>query len=500
MNKQDNKLALSVLAALIAGMALVYTLIMYRSILFAVVGTSVLFLITAFILTKNLIAFSSMKSKSINVHIKNGIDDISTQLEMMNSAQSRIGKANYIRAKQTAEILAQLENNYAESQMALYKNLSSLSNLQSKATRLMIKYDQNNTTQLVSTIKDMRNQLNETMIQGFDQIQAPNNTEIISILEDITAYLKSQPEGMDQELSMHLGNIAQELQNISNDVRQIEIPAPTVMQTIPVSNTEQDKSKASNEKFAEDMINDSLSGINTTETTDPIADVTVKDDIESFGEFREEPVDSLLEEIATDSIPAEELSDSATEEADVSATPTDTILNKDPNSMLSMDEIAALVAANTSEPEPEPKIKKGTFTVVDKTNSDTVKEPSAVSSTADNTQISGNNSDNDQNKSLSADEIAALFNAADPAPKKEKKKEAPAKTSSAKAEPSNNDTGKQLSADEIAALFAAAEPVPKKEEDIPQEKVAEPTLESIPTDPNKQLSADEIAALFSSMG
>lgn len=463
MNKQDNKLALSVLAALIAGMALVYTLIMYRSILFAVAGTSVLFLITAFILTKNLIAFSSMKSKSINVHIKNGIDDISTQLEMMNSAQSRIGKANYIRAKQTAEILAQLENNYAESQMALYKNLSSLSNLQSKATRLMIKYDQNNTTQLVSTIKDMRNQLNETMIQGFDQIQAPNNTEIISILEDITAYLKSQPEGMDQELSMHLGNIAQELQNISNDVRQIEIPAPTIMQTIPVSSTEQDKSKASNEKFAEDIINTSLS-----------------------------------EEIATNSIPAEELPDIITEEADVSDTPTDTILNKDPNSMLSMDEIAALVAANTSEPEP--KIKKGTFTVVDKTNSDTVKEPSAVSSTADNTQISGNNSDNDQNKSLSADEIAALFNAADPAPKKEKKKEAPAKTSSAKAEPSNNDTGKQLSADEIAALFAAAEPTPKKEEDIPQEKVAETTLESIPTDPNKQLSADEIAALFSSMG
>ena len=463
MNKQDNKLALSVLAALIAGMALIYTLIMYRSILFAVAGTSVLFLITAFILTKNLIAYSSMKNKSINVHIKNGIDDISAQLEMMNSAQSRIGKANYIRAKQTAEILAQLENNYAESQMALYKNLSSLSNLQSKATRLMIKYDQNNTTQLVSTIKDMRNQLNETMIQGFDHMQAPNNTEIISILEDITAYLKSQPEGMDQELGVHLGNIAKELQNISNDVRHIEIPAPTIMQAIPVSSTEQGKSKASNEKFAEDIINTSLS-----------------------------------EEIATNSIPAEELPDIITEEADVSDTPMDTILNKDPNSMLLMDEITALATANTSEPEPE--IKKEAFTAVDKTSPDTVKKPSAASSTADSTRISGNNSDNDQNKSLSADEIAALFNAADPAPKKEKKKEALTKTSSAKAEPSNNDTGKQLSADEIAALFAAAEPAPKKEEDLPQEKVAETTLESIPTDPNKQLSADEIAALFSSMG
>lgn len=496
MKKQDNKLALSVLAALIAGMALVYTLIMYRSILFAVAGTSVLFLITAFILTKNLIAYSSMKSKSIDVHIKNGIDDISAQLEMMNSAQSRIGKANYIRAKQTAEILAQLENNYAESQMALYKNLASLSNLQSKATRLMIKYDQNNTTQLVSTIKDMRNQLNETMIQGFDQIQAPNNTEIISILEDITTYLKSQPEGMDQELGMHLSNIAKELQNISNDVRQIEIPAPTIMQTIPVSSTEQNHSKnpASNEKPVEDMVNDSLSGINTTEITDHITDVTVENDTESFEESSEEPVDSLSEEITTDTIPAEELSDIITEETAVSDTPMDTILNKDPNSMLSMDEIAALVAANTSEPEPE--IKKDAFTAVDKTNLDTVKEPSSVSSSA------GNNADNDPNKSLSADEIAALFSAADPAPKKEKKKEkpvTPAKPIPAKTE-SLADAGKQLSADEIAALFAAAEPVPKKEEDIPQPKAAEPTLESIPTDPNKQLSADEIAALFSSIG
>ncbi len=447
MNKQDNKLALSVLAALIAGMALVYTLIMYRSILFAVAGTSVLFLITAFILTKNLIAFSSMKNKSINVHIKNGIDDISAQLEMMNSAQSRIGKANYIRAKQTAEILAQLENNYAESQMALYKNLASLSNLQSKATRLMIKYDQNNTTQLVSTIKDMRNQLNETMIQGFDQIQAPNNTEIISILEDITAYLKSQPEGMDQELSMHLGNIAQELQNISNDVRQIEIPAPAIMQTIPVSSTEQGKSKnpASIENPIEDVLNDSIAGIDTTQITEQIVDVTVEDNTTFFEESNEEPADSLPEGIATDSMPADELSDIVPEEAPISDMTTDTILNTDSNSMLSTNEI------------------------------------------------------DDQNKSLSADEIAALFHAADPAPKKEKKKDAPAKTTPAKAAPANNDAGK-LSADEIAALFAAAEPVPKKEDDISQEKAAEPTLEAISTDPNKQLSADEIAALFSSMG
>lgn len=444
MNKQDNKLALSVLATLTTGLALIYILIMYRSIIAAVAGISVLFLITAFILTKNLIAFSSMKDKSINVHIKNSIDDISAQLEMMNNAQTRIGKANYIRAKQTAEILAQLENNYAESQMVLCKNLTSISNLHSKATRLMIKYDQNNTTKLVSTIKDMRNQLNETMIQGFDQIQPPNNSEIISILEDITTYLKSQPEGIDQELSMQLSNIAQELQSISDDIRQIEIPAPTILQTVqPDSNISVESENPDlNTNFEENMPETTI-GKNTVSSTETIADKNT---------------DSLTETTETERI--NPLIETFLEE------------NTDPL----------------------------TDTVSEEKTASKTEETSTTDSTSDSILTSSGTSNTDPNKQLSSDEIAALFAEAEPAPKKEKKPAAVKKTEPKKASPANNDSSKQLSADEIAALFAAAEPVPKKEEETPQIKTPEPVLESTPADPNKPLSADEIAALFSSMG
>ena len=129
----------------------------------------------------------------------------------------------------------------------------------------------------------------------------------------------------------------------------------------------------------------------------------------------------------------------------------------------------------------------------------------------------------DPNKQLSADEIAALFAAAAPAPTEEPaaepeavtEPEPVAETKSATAPAVSDDPNRQLSGDEIAALFAqaagaaaaepeaAAAPAPAAEPaaDIIQfpTKAAEPEETAAPAvsdDPNKQLSADEIAALF----
>lgn len=364
MNKQNNRLALSVLAALATGIALIYTLIMYHDIIFAVAGMSVLFLITAFILTQNLIAFSTMKSKSMNVHIKDCIDDISSQLEAINGSQSQIGKATYLYTKQTAQVITRLEDNYAESQMTLYKNLSSLSNLQNKATKLIIKYDQSNTTKLISTIKDLRNQLSETLIQGFDQIQ-PNSAEIISVLEDIVTYLKSQPDGINETMGLQLNNIAHELQNVSgqNDI------------------TDQAAAELS------------------------------------------EPEDTSIPE-----------NDSS------SATPT---TDKNPNDMLSPDEIAALFAAAEPTPDKEKEASfTPTFTVVGKS------EPEEERSSETHITSDVNTLDENPDKQLSPDEIAALFAAADPTPKKES-----SDTTDASAMNLSDDSNKKLSPDEIAALF-----------------------------------------------
>ena len=431
MNKQNNKLALSVLAALTTGIALIYTLILYHDIIFAVAGMSVLFLITAFILTQNLIALSTMKSKSSNVHIKECLDDISTQLEAINSSQSQIGKATYLYTKQTAEVITRLEDNYAESQMTLYKNLSSLSNLQNKATKLIIKYDQNNTTKLISTIKDLRNQLSETLIQGFDQIQ-PNNAEIISVLEDIVAYLKSQPNGINETMGLQLNNIAHELQNVSSSIKQVQIPMPepqVLEEPILSPNIDADIPADDPE---EPIISPSIDA-------DIPAD-ELEELISPSASMQTETTNDTLDQITAELLETEDTAGLENDTPSVSLPP-----DKNPNDMLSPDEIAALFAA--TEPTPDKKEEASftpTFTVVGKS------EPEEEISFETNIPTDINTLDENPNKQLSPDEIAALFAAADPAPKKEN----PKNTVAAAANPSA-DSNKNLSPDEIAALFAS---------------------------------------------
>lgn len=431
MNKQNNKLALSVLAALTTGIALIYTLILYHDIIFAVAGMSVLFLITAFILTQNLITFSTMKSKSTNVHIKECIDDISTQLEAINSSQSQIGKAIYLYTKQTAEVSTRLEDNYAESQMTLYKNLSSLSNLQNKATKLIIKYDQNNTTKLISTIKDLRNQLSETLIQGFDQIQ-PNNAEIISVLEDIVAYLKSQPDGINETMGLQLNNIAHELQNVSSSIKQVQIPMPEP------------------QVLEEPILSPNIDvDIPADDPEEPIISPSIDADIPAdepeelispSASMQTETTNDTLDQITAELLETEDTAGLENDTQSVSLPP-----DKNPNDMLSPDEIAALFAA--TEPTPDKKEEASftpTFTVVGKS------EPEKEISFETNIPTDINTLDENPNKQLSPDEIAALFAAADPSPKKE----VPKNTEAAATNPSA-DSNKNLSPDEIAALFAS---------------------------------------------
>lgn len=512
MNKPENKLAFSVLATLTTGIALIYTFIMFHRILFAVVGVSILFLITAYILVQNVVAYITMRNKSMNVQIKNYIDDISQQLETMNGAQSKLGKATYLYTRQAAEKVSTLENNYAESQAALYKNLSTITNTQNKATKLMIKYDLNNTTKLISTIKDMRNHLSETMVQGFDQIQ-PNNDDVVAVLNDIVSYLKSQPQQLNQGLSIQLNNVAHELQNISTSIQQVQIPAGTpqvqTMADPAYADTEQAKDIPTDNMIPEDIaedipeaaVSEDISTIDTLATAETAS--TEKPVIESIPE---EPVaESVLEEPVAESVPEEAVTNT-TESPDNLG-----IEGKSSNDMLSADEIAALFAAADPAPKKEEPVMEETadaepftptFTVVGKS---TEAKEETEELTDNVTPITSTEPADDPNRQLSADEIAALFAASDPAPKKEEPV-----VDTTPAAPATDDPNRQLSPDEIAALFAASEPAPKSDEEarIEEQKMDEalaaqeaaPTVTPVSDDPNKQLSPDEIAALFASLG
>lgn len=504
MNKPENKLAFSVLATLTTGIALIYTFIMFHRILFAVIGVSILFLITAYILVQNIVAYITMRNKSMNVQIKNYIDDISQQLETMNGAQSKLGKATYLYTRQAAEKVSTLENNYAESQAALYKNLSTITNTQNKATKLMIKYDLNNTTKLISTIKDMRNHLSETMVQGFDQIQ-PNNDDVVAVLNDIVSYLKSQPQQMNQGLSIQLNNVAHELQNISTSIQQVQMPAGTPhvqpMADPAYADTEQVKNIPTDNMIPEDIAED-------------IPEAAVSEDISTKDTLTTTETASTEKPVIV-SIPEEPIAESVPEEAVVNTTESPDNLGiegKSSNDMLSADEIAALFAAADPTPKKEESVTEEnedaepftpTFTVVGK-STETAEETEELTDNV--TPITSTEPADDPNRQLSADEISALFAAADPAPKKEE----PVATETP-VTPANDDPNRQLSPDEIAALFAASEPTPKSDEEARLEEqkmdealaaqtTAAPTVTPVSDDPNKQLTPDEIAALFASLG
>ena len=554
-NKPENKLAFSVLATLTTGIALVYTFIMFHRIVFAVIGAGVLFLITAYILTQNIIAYITMRNKSMNVQIKNYIDDISHQLETMNGEQSKLGKATYLYTRQAAEKVSNLENNYTESQAALYKNLSTITNTQNKATKLMIKYDLNNTTKLISTIKDMRNHLSETMVQGFDQIQ-PNNDDVVAVLNDIVSYLKSQPQQVNQGLSIQLNNVAHELQNISTSIQQVQVPTNTVpmqasvdpanysapsyttadivnTETVPTESTfdQEPVPEATNviteeAVMPEPIMTEEAAPVQETASTDMTENVT--DTIPSVDTIEE----TITPDISAADIPATENTSEASANTvtdDTVAEPTEAAVAENPaddipasdnmsgiegkssNDMLSADEIAALFAAADPTPKKEEPVVESveeeepftpTFTVVGKSTEpvEEAEEPTKVATIGDVI------ASDDPNRQLSADEIAALFAAADPAPKKEEPVVA-----EAPATPVTDDPNRQLSPDEIAALFAASEPTPKSDEEarIEEQKMDEalaaqaaaaPTVTPVSDDPNKQLSPDEIAALFASLG
>ena len=153
-----------------------------------------------------------------------------------------------------------------------------------------------------------------------------------------------------------------------------------------------------------------------------------------------ETTNDTLDQITAELLETEDIAGLENDTPSVSLPP-----DKNPNDMLSPDEIAALFAA--TEPTPDKKEEASftpTFTVVGKS------EPEEEISFETNIPTDINTLDENPNKQLSPDEIAALFAAADPAPKKEN----PKNTVAAAANPSA-DSNKNLSPDEIAALFAS---------------------------------------------
>ena len=191
-----------------------------------------------------------------------------------------------------------------------------------------------------------------------------------------------------------------------------------------------------------------------------------------------------------------------------------------PQSAPAMEAIPEPVVEEAAIAEPEPVAVIEPEPVIEAPEPEPVVEPSPVAEEA-----VADTTNSDQNRQLSADEIAALFASAnasatepesEPAEKviTEPVTEAPQASepepvvepspaaAEAVADTTNSDPNRQLSADEIAALFASAnasatEPESKPAEEVITEPAKSPVVDLNNT--NRNLTPDEIAALFSSM-
>ena len=191
-----------------------------------------------------------------------------------------------------------------------------------------------------------------------------------------------------------------------------------------------------------------------------------------------------------------------------------------PQSAPAMEAIPEPVVEEAAIAEPEPVAVIEPEPVIEAPEPEPVVEPSPVAEEA-----VADTTNSDQNRQLSADEIAALFASANAgatepeseptekvitepvteapqAPEPEPVVEPSPAAAEAVADTTNSDPNRQLSADEIAALFASAnasatEPESKPAEEVITEPAKSPVVDLNNT--NRNLTPDEIAALFSSM-
>ncbi len=164
----------------------------------------------------------------------------------------------------------------------------------------------------------------------------------------------------------------------------------------------------------------------------------------------------------------------------------------DPNRAMTPDEIAALIASVGGSSEAEEEVPEPELEI--EAEPEPIPEPEPEPIVVEAPVM------DDPNRAMSADEIAALFAAANgggsaPMPEPEPEPE-PIVVEA----PVMDDPNRAMSADEIAALFAAANgggsaPMPEPEPEPEPVVVEAPVID----DPNRAMTPDEIAALIASM-
>ena len=325
-----------------------------------------------------------------------------------------------------------------------------------------------------------RNKENADAIMG-------SNEQLLESVERFEARLKESDEFIIENqknvLYENLKEIMDRQQTLSDSIKDMETRLSQVIAANPVqftANVEMPKTitampsvseaasqpvTAQNSHIKHEVVDDFIvpavdESMDMAAAVEPVAEPVIEPTIESVADqvnavAQEKPVETpasepepAIEPVTEPVVEPEPVELSASEPAPAAEETAADTANSDPNRQLSADEIAALFAgASAGASEPEPASEPAP--VVEQT-------PAAEEAAADTTN-------NDPNRQLSADEIAALFAGANGGAG-EAKSEPPAEAVTesvpeVKEEPAKspvvdlNNTNRNLTPDEIAALF-----------------------------------------------
>jgi uncharacterized membrane-anchored protein YhcB (DUF1043 family) len=540
MNSLYKRIITLGMVSVAALLAWVYCIVTFPKQLVYLAVISLVVVVSLYALLNALMGLHIEKENKLQAYFKQVTNEVVEKaLEAGDTEESiRLAKASYVQIRRSTtnlkSLLEQGEQYAASAKEHHDETCTLIADSINKATKIIVKYNGNNSGKLLETLDTLSSQVAELKLEmGTQQDEAGAGEDAIDyteILSDILDKLDTLKINVVQGASA--GNMVSGYDSVGE--------AEDEEYTEDYEYTE-DEEYADDEDEDDDLVDaeddeytdEDLSDIEIFE--EPVEELTVESNEDApEADFADEIAEDLDTEPVAEETADLEMSDgvsqpeSVEDDEDISEGMAlaqgmiDAFLGgengeqkvdkatEDPGKKLSADEIAAMFAASKEERKAESDddfkvedhpdaMDQGLIDALlslDETEeekaenesrlADVIPFPNTDSVTATPEPAAPAPVAEDPNKKLSADEIAALFAASTPsAPAPEPEPAAPA--------PAAEDPNKKLSADEIAALFAASTPSAPAPE--PEPAAPAPVAE----DPGRQLTPDEIAALFSSM-
>lgn len=358
MKKTSKSWIAAGLLTIVATITTIYCLLEYRNSVL-IVGISSLFLLASafwlFLSLSKLEKTTPTPSVGEEQRERMNYEGMKLQGEELIRLMNTLGKGTYVYSKRSSEHLEQLLNQTLQSQQANEALIQTLIQEQTKTAKFQVKYNQDDTSKLISALSDNCKQINRNLETCIDAISKPDTNTASS-----------------QMVTASLSDLSKELARINSSIQALQIQlTASVQQSVmhPVSESKPVTTLAEETPVVEPPVAETpITEIPATEPSVAEAPITEIPATEAQAElpspeenamFSQDDIDSLLANITgsaeseTESAPVSESEPEPIAEQEVltpeEATPpsndVSSILSDDPNKQLSPDEIAALFAA-----------------------------------------------------------------------------------------------------------------------------------------------------------